>query len=255
MAITAMRFDTAAINGTIPSTIGLLAYLTSLTIFGSYASLHASASATGAATSSLSGTLPTYLGRLSRLTSLQVYNTLVSGSIPPQLALLTKLAYLQLSDNNLYGSIPSALAQVKSLTSLAVAGNAQLCGSVAALRIRLEAIHGAYFGRDGTGDALDIPTCYASTVAGDAAAMLSLRSTLVGARMDANGWFKTNDPCSQVSPPGPWGGITCTGSGFPKYITAVDLTDWGLQGTIAAAGLGLRALTSLKFTVNAISGR
>ena len=95
------------INGTIPTTIGLLGDLTSLS-FGE---------------NNLVGTLPSELGLLQKLTSLKLFNNILSGNIPTELRNLQNLMVLNLAGNNFTGSpaigicdlIPASLGCNESL--------------------------------------------------------------------------------------------------------------------------------------------
>ena len=78
------------LNGTIPTTIGLLGDVTYLS-FGLNA---------------LTGTLPSELGLLQRLTSLKLFNNTLTGTIPIELSNLPNLTNLDLSGNSFDGSPP-----------------------------------------------------------------------------------------------------------------------------------------------------
>ena len=60
----------------------------------------------------LNGTIPTALGNLSALESLSLEGNQLTGSIPPELGQLSKLTYLNLSYNQLTGSLPKELGRL-----------------------------------------------------------------------------------------------------------------------------------------------
>ena len=108
-----LDLGTDDLNGSIPSALGQLTGLTSLSLYYN----------------DLSGSIPSELGQLTSLTRLRLYGNRLSGSIPPELGQLTNLRSLSLGENGLSGSIPSELGQLKSLTVLELYGN-ELSGSI-----------------------------------------------------------------------------------------------------------------------------
>jgi hypothetical protein len=79
------------IDGSIPSQVGDLTTLKSLSLTGN----------------TLTGVLPTVLGRLTELRQLWLYDNSLSGPIPSELGNLARLGTLQLESNNLSGAMPS----------------------------------------------------------------------------------------------------------------------------------------------------
>eukprot|EP01041_Mallomonas_annulata_P003477 gene3477-6922_t len=71
----------------------------------------------------LRGTLPTSLGRIKALTSLSLYSNLIYGSIPSSFGNLNKLIQLNLGMNNLIGEIPETITNLTSLTYLNISSN------------------------------------------------------------------------------------------------------------------------------------
>jgi len=98
-------------NGTVPTTIGLLSNLETLTL-----------------RVDLSGKIPSELGRLSKLTSLDLSADL-SGTIPSELGLLSKLTSLVLS-GGFTGSLPSDLKFLESLEVLDVFSHEKINGTI-----------------------------------------------------------------------------------------------------------------------------
>ena len=123
---------------TIPSEIGLLTHVSSLSLDGD----------------KLHGTIPSTLGNLINLKTLMIYSTLLTGSLPSTLGNMIQLQSLRMSGNwklngtipstlgnlnqleefwiqysQLSGSIPSTLGSLVNLTELSIVGN-QLTGTI-----------------------------------------------------------------------------------------------------------------------------
>ncbi|KAL6628820.1 L domain-like protein [Neocallimastix californiae] len=99
--------------GPIPSSIGKLSKLESLTL----------------SSSNLYGTIPSEIGNLNNLIELFLYDNSLSGSIPSSIGKLKKLKKLSFSNNNLSGSIPSSISNLENLTELVLSYN-KLSGSI-----------------------------------------------------------------------------------------------------------------------------
>jgi hypothetical protein len=104
------------VRGQIPSAVGGLTELMSLTLFR---------------LAGLTGPIPACLAALSNLQFLTVSHTNVSGAIPESLARLRGLDSVDLSSNQLTGGIPASFADLPSLRSLDL-GHNQLTGSIPA---------------------------------------------------------------------------------------------------------------------------
>ncbi|WP_299894931.1 T9SS type A sorting domain-containing protein [uncultured Aquimarina sp.] len=93
--------------GPIPSEIGNLGKLESLSFFGN----------------SLSGEIPSSLGNLSNLKNLFFSQNKLTGEIPASLGNLSQLTSLNLSRNEFHGNIPSEIGNLSNITFLALGGN------------------------------------------------------------------------------------------------------------------------------------
>jgi len=91
-----MWLDTNHKMGTIPTEIGLLTELASLSITN--ATLH--------------GTIPTEIGNLVALRRLFLYHNDLTGSIPTQLGKCSELEIVELHRNNLNGGMPQSVCSV-----------------------------------------------------------------------------------------------------------------------------------------------
>lgn len=104
-----MWLDGNDIFGTIPTQIGLMTGLASVSI----------------ANSTLTGTIPTEMGNLHQLERLWLFDNQLTGSIPFTLNNLPKLEVVEFHDNQLKGTMPKGICSAvdksdykfKSLTS------------------------------------------------------------------------------------------------------------------------------------------
>jgi hypothetical protein len=94
-SIFALWLDSNSISGRIPTSIGLLTDLASLSI----------------TTSTLSGAIPTEMARLTELKRLWLYDNRLSGRIPLEFSALTNLEVVELYQNNLVGVMPPMVCQ------------------------------------------------------------------------------------------------------------------------------------------------
>ena len=106
--LTTLSLHTNALTGPVPPTLGNLSNLTTL-------SLH---------TNGLTGALPSALGDLSNLRYLSLHTNALTGPVPPTLGNLSNLMTLSLHTNGLTGVLPSALGDLSSLRSLFLDTNA-----------------------------------------------------------------------------------------------------------------------------------
>ncbi len=101
------------LNGTIPSELGNLTNLTTLSLWDN----------------ELSGTIPPELTNLTNLEFLYLDGNQLSGPIPPGLGKVTNLQEVYLSENNLSGTIPSELGRLTNLKGLYLYDN-ELSGPI-----------------------------------------------------------------------------------------------------------------------------
>ena len=132
-----LRMSSEGIVGTIPSELGSLSNLLSLSLWGNrltggipkelgnLANLR-SLSLSG---NRLTGEIPPELGRLANLTELSLFGNQLTGEIPPELGRLANLTELWLSRNQLTGEIPPELGGLSNLWLLFLYGN-QLTGGI-----------------------------------------------------------------------------------------------------------------------------
>ena len=111
--VVGLRMSSQGIVGTIPSELGNLSNLLSLSLSGNR----------------LTGGIPKELGGLSNLTGLYLHVNQLTGEIPPELGGLSNLTGLYLHVNQLTGEIPPELGGLSNLTRLALSGN-QLTGEI-----------------------------------------------------------------------------------------------------------------------------
>lgn len=101
------------LSGTIPSSIGDLTGLTSLSL----------------SVNMLTGSIPSSIGNLTDLTALFLFDNQLSGTIPLSVWTLSDLGQLNLSNNQLTGSIPSDVQNLTSILFLHLGQN-QLSGTI-----------------------------------------------------------------------------------------------------------------------------
>ena len=102
-------------TGTIPSEVGNLVPLTSLTICNN---------------NFVTGAIPFEIGSLANLLALNSLDNSLIGTIPTTIGNLVQLTLLCLSNNALSGEIPSSLANLITLDKLHLYGNPNLYGTM-----------------------------------------------------------------------------------------------------------------------------
>ncbi|KAJ8752215.1 hypothetical protein K2173_003823 [Erythroxylum novogranatense] len=98
--VTSLFLPNKTLTGYIPSELGLLNYLTRLSL----------------SHNNFSKTIPLHLFKATNLRSLDLSHNSLSGLVPPQISSLQALTHLDLSSNSFNGSLPLSLIQLKSLT-------------------------------------------------------------------------------------------------------------------------------------------
>ena len=81
---------------------------------------------------SITGGIPTEIGVLTELASISITNSSLTGTIPTQLGNLVNLRRLWLYDNDLKGTIPTEMSSLTALEVFEVQKNVQLSGSMPA---------------------------------------------------------------------------------------------------------------------------
>ncbi len=136
--VTGLRMENNNLNGSLPTALGSLSELKSLSIYDS--GLTGSIPTQLGNTSNilkvlaiygngLSGSIPSQLWRLDSLKSLTIYGNNLTGSIPVQVGNINNLEKLKLSGSKLTGSIPTRFGQLHNLEKLEIRG-ASLTGSI-----------------------------------------------------------------------------------------------------------------------------
>lgn len=105
--VTRIELPDNGLSGQMPASLGELAMLRNLYLFGN----------------ALSGPIPRELGNLADLRDLRLYDNNLSGPVPPQLGQLSNLRQLYLNDNALSGPIPAELGQLGQLRYLFLSNN------------------------------------------------------------------------------------------------------------------------------------
>ena len=111
--VTELDLSENGLRGTVPPSLGSLAYLEFLTL----------------SHNQLRGSIPPQLGKLTNLELLYLWDNKLHGTIPPELGKLTNLIVLGLGANELSGRISSELGNLKNLEVLHLRGN-RLIGEI-----------------------------------------------------------------------------------------------------------------------------
>ena len=113
LRVTGLILPEKALTGQIPSGLGSLTNLRTLSLRGNQ----------------LTGTIPSQLGNLANIEWLSLSGNQLTGTIPNQLGNLANLEWLSLSGNQLTGTIPNQLGNLANIESLSLGGN-QLTGTI-----------------------------------------------------------------------------------------------------------------------------
>uniref|UniRef100_A0A251TF76 Putative receptor like protein 47 n=1 Tax=Helianthus annuus TaxID=4232 RepID=A0A251TF76_HELAN len=108
-----LNLSNACFSGIIPHNIGNLSNLKNLDLGSSPRYCY----------DRLIGSIPESIGKLAALTALSLYGNKLSGTIPDSIGQLSKLQFLDVSSNRLIGSIPVSIGQLSKLSSLDVSYN------------------------------------------------------------------------------------------------------------------------------------
>ncbi|MCY4600682.1 MAG: hypothetical protein OXF27_12290 [Acidobacteria bacterium] len=143
--VTALDLRDNALNGSLPTQLGNLTYLSWLVLLNNDltdtipATLrkldHLDTLDLGG--NALTGDVPAWLGDLSNLRNLLLWGNELTGTIPTALRKLNKLEWLNLSGNALAGTVPTWLGDLASLRRLWLSGN-ELTGTIPATLRKLD---------------------------------------------------------------------------------------------------------------------
>lgn len=135
--VAALNIPNIGLTGTLPSHLGNLSFLVSLTLSDNHfrgtlppelAHLRRLKTLT-ITNNDFTGGIPTWFGSMTELRALSLSSNSFSGLIPPSLSNLSKLEFLSLSYNSLQGSVPPEIANLHSLVNLNFSYN-KLSGSL-----------------------------------------------------------------------------------------------------------------------------
>ncbi len=228
------------LTGGIPSELGKLANLESLQLEGNR---------------KLGGPIPPEIGNLTNLTSLYLFQNNLTGPIPSEIGNLARLRGLNLSQNNLHGPIPPEFGNLRELERLRLYEN-DLSGPIPRSFLDLAHLERFWFGRN---DGLCAPgiSAFATWLAeidlgssflkgpycseSDATVLESLFKSANGQNWtNATGWL--DGPVLEN-----WYGVRVDTLGL---VTALDLNENGLSGTLPASLGELGQLTELRLGGN-----
>ena len=206
----------------------------------------------------LNGRIPSELGRLDHLVSLSLLRNRLTGRIPPELGNLASLEYLILNYNALTGGIPPELAKLDRLKQLKLKGNRLTGPFPVALgELDLSALHllsndfdsmppelTAVADHDLANTRLCTPLPPTSTALfDDCTTLLAVKETLAG---DASlNWHA-------AVPVGLWQGVTVGGA--QERVTKLLLAGRGLNGRIPPELGSLAGLVTLNLAINRLTG-
>ena len=128
--VTKLQLQANGLYGQIPSELGQLTSLTTLSLDNNIF---------------LSGSIPPELGNLVELTGLWLYSTSLSGSIPPELGNLVGLEILWLNQNELSGTVPPELGNLTNMIDLFLRDN-ELIGELPFQLTNMKILQTLYFG-------------------------------------------------------------------------------------------------------------
>ncbi|MDY6992584.1 MAG: M12 family metallo-peptidase, partial [Pseudomonadota bacterium] len=146
------------LNGSLPTELGNLSYLTHLLLNNNQltGALPAALGQLGKLknlylyNNSLTGTLPTQLGNLTQLKKFYFHNNAVGGQIPSQLGNLEQLSVLYLSNNQFEGQVPATLGNLSYLVAFKIEGNSQLQGALPLELTHLSQLNRFHFNKTDT---------------------------------------------------------------------------------------------------------
>ncbi len=171
------------------------------------------------------------------------------------LGLVTAIA---LPDNGVNGELPASIGDLAGLVELDLSTNTQLTGPIPVTMPRLDALDAFRYG--GTGLCVPVVAAVENWLSsltvhdgtgvqcvseGDRATLESLYTALSGAGWTNDGSWLTNAPIDE------WYGVTADDEG---HVTALDLSNNGLEGALPAEIAQLALLTDLSLDGNGLAG-
>ncbi len=229
------------LSGAIPRELEKLSHLAFLSLWGN----------------DLSGTIPPWLADLSNLTYLDLGENQLSGPIPPELGKLSHLTYLSLSSNSLTGTLPPELGNLSKLNRLVIDDN-DISGPVPRTFLNLPLQRFGWYCGDakhdvcvpGTSEFVDwlegIEWLGRFCNASDEATLSNLFDWTHGRKWtESGGWL--GGPVLEE-----WHGVRTDSLG---RVTALHLSDNGLEGGLASDLAELDQLTTLRIDGNPLAGR
>ncbi len=251
--------------GEIPSELGGLTNLTHLTLFGNNLLGEIPSELGGLSNleyldlsrNDLSGPIPSWLDELSNLTWLSLGNNELSGPIPPELGGLANLRLLDLGINQLSGPIPPELGGLARLEALALGQNE--LGAFPRTFLNLVSLRIINNNCLPTGVCVPGKSEFVAWMQGlegadelqfcnnsDQASLTSLYEVAAGGEWtESGGWL--SGPALEE-----WHGVETDSLG---RVTALDVSDNGLAGSLPGSIGNLDELTSLRVDGNALRGR
>ena len=230
------------LTGSIPPELGRLVSLDALTL----------------GSNQLTGSVPPELGQLVNLRSLNLWVNQLTGSIPPELGQLVNLRGLELNTNQLSGSIPATLGNLTNLRLLRLNNNSALSGSLPSSFTNLtnldtltmdgtslcaptDAVFQAWL--RGIANKSDIVNC--ALEPDDRFALVALYNATGGPNWTNSRYWMGDAPL------GAWHGVTTDDEG---KVTALELNENNLRGTLPPELGQLSKLESLIFAANPLTG-
>lgn len=254
-------------TGMIPSSIGMLPYLSSLTMGGN----------------TLSGSLPSEIGLIYSLRILELDYNMLTGSLPTEIGLLSELYYLRLDHNSLTGTLPSTMNNMASLEDVQldynylsgtisdeIFGNALLplyrlnlernhftgsilaSGDICKLRVMNEGLNTFSTDCHGNEPEVDCDCCSSCFQSREVSKLSTQKSALEALFNATNGplwttktnWLVHPDECT-------WYGVDCDSEG---YVDNIYLMNINMDGTLPSEIGQLVYLDYLLLSYSSLSG-
>ena len=238
--VTVLDLSDNALTGSIPPELGSLANLQSLVLRDN----------------DLTGPIPSQIGSLGNLTKLHLQGNALTGLIPPELGSLANLTSLSLGNNALTGPVPAELGSLANLRGLNLR-KSNLAGPLPGSFLRMD-LESFWFDSNedlcipGNSDFVTWSKGIENYRAG-ASCNDSNRAVLKAFFEIAGGSGWTNsDRWRGDGPLEEWYGVSVDSQG---RVTALDLSDNGLEGRVPGSLGRLSQMTELRIGGNALAGR